>query len=304
VFRVHHTGAGHPESHQRLIAIEKHLNDIGMSKQLIPLEAPEIALEKLYPVHHEHYVRDILNYCRAGEGYIPSMETEVGPATAEAALRAAGGCVKAADMVLDGDLDAAFAAVRPPGHHSTDHMALGFCVFNNIAITAHHLLSKGLSRILILDWDLHHGNGTQAAFYSDPRVLFISLHQRGLYPAGSGSQSEQGEGEGVGFNWNIPLLPGTGNDEILGIFRNQITPRVTEYQPEFILISAGFDGHRDDLLGNLAWEENTYAETTRMVRQWADISAKGRIVSILEGGYSLSALPRCVEAHLSVLLES
>jgi acetoin utilization deacetylase AcuC-like enzyme len=303
VFRQHHTGIGHPESHERLIAIEKHLNDTGLKNRLIPVDAPEIDLEKLYPVHQNSYVTEMLNFCRAGDGYIPSMETEVGPATAEAALRAAGGCVHAAEMVLNGELDAAFAAVRPPGHHATNHIAMGFCMFNNIAITAHYLLSKGLSRILILDWDLHHGNGTQAAFYSDPRVLFVSLHQRGLYPAGSGFPTERGTGDGEGYNWNIPLMPGTGHDEILSIFRDQITPRVLEFQPEFILISAGFDGHRDDLLGNLAWEERTYSEATRMVRGWADRSANGRIVSILEGGYSLTALPLCVEAHLEALLQ-
>jgi acetoin utilization deacetylase AcuC-like enzyme len=170
-------------------------------------------------------------------------------------------------------------------------------------VTAHHLLTKGLSRILILDWDLHHGNGTQSAFYSDPRVLFISLHQRSLYPAGSGFPTEIGTGNGEGFNWNIPLNPGTGHDEILGYFRDQIAPRVEEFQPEFILISAGFDGHRDDLLGNLAWEEDTYAQATEIVRNLADQSAKSRIVSILEGGYSLTALPLCVEAHLKALLQ-
>jgi acetoin utilization deacetylase AcuC-like enzyme len=302
-FRQHQTGIGHPESHERLIAIEKHLNDTGLKERLISVEAPEIDLNKLYPVHQKNYVSEMLNFCRAGDGYIPSMETEVGPATAEAALRSAGGCVNAANLVLDDRLDAAFAAVRPPGHHATDHIAMGFCLFNNIAITAHHLLSTGLSRILILDWDLHHGNGTQAAFYSDPRVLFISLHHRGLYPAGSGLLAERGTEDGEGFNWNIPLVPGTGHDEILSIFRDQITPRVMEFQPEFILISAGFDGHRDDLLGNLKWEESTYAEVTRIVRHWAQATAKDRIISILEGGYSLTALPLCVAAHLEVLLE-
>jgi len=303
VFREHHTGVGHPESHQRLIAIEQHLDRIGLRTHLTPVEAPEIGLEKLYSVHARDYVRQILAYCRAGEGYIPSMETEVGPATAEAALRAAGGCVNAADLVLDRKLDAAFAAVRPPGHHATATIAMGFCMFNNIAVTAHHLLEKGLSRILILDWDLHHGNGTQAAFYSDSRVLFVSLHQQGLYPAGSGLPSEGGDGAGEGYNWNIPLLPGTGPEEIVAIFREQISPRVLEYGPEFVLISAGFDGHRDDPLGSLSWEDKTYAEATRIIRSWADATAEGRIVSILEGGYSLTALPRCVEAHLEALLE-
>ena len=303
VFREHRTGAGHPENPNRLVAIEKHLQDIGMSARLIPVEANEIDLSKLYQIHREGYVRDVLNFCRAGDGYLPSMETEVGPATAEAALRAAGGCINAVDKVLDGTLDSAFASVRPPGHHATHNIALGFCLFNNIAVTAHHLLEEGFSRVLIFDWDLHHGNGTQAAFYNDPRVLFISMHQRGLYPAGSGSDYERGEGDGEGYNWNIPLLPGTGSEEILAIIRDQITPKVQEFGPEFILISAGFDGHRDDLLGNLAWEESTYADATRMVRDWAKASAEDRVVSILEGGYNLTALPLSVEAHLEVLLE-
>jgi len=303
VFREHHTGAGHPESHQRLIAIENRLKETGMVNHLIPVEATPIDPQKLSPIHQEGYVREALNFCRAGEGYIPSMEVEVGPATAEAALRAAGGCVNAAMKVLDGELDSAFCAVRPPGHHATYNTAMGFCLFNNIAVTTHHLLERGLSRILILDWDLHHGNGTQAAFYNDCRVFFISLHQRGIYPPGSGYEQERGAGEGEGFNWNIPLEPETGHDEILEIFNNRIEPRVLEFQPEFILISAGFDGHRDDNLGNLAWEERTYTEATRIIRKWAKISANDRIVSILEGGYNTTALALSVDAHLQVLLE-
>ncbi len=303
VFQQHHTGPGHPESHHRLSAIEKHLQDTGLVNRLTVIDPPEIDWEKLSPVHNAEYVTEMLDVCRSGPGYIPSMETDVGPDTAEAALRAAGGCMTAADMVIDGKLNAAFAAVRPPGHHATKNLAMGFCLFNNIAVTASHLLNRGVARILILDWDLHHGNGTQAAFYHDPRVLFVSLHQRGLYPAGSGSESERGAGDGDGYNWNIPLIPGTGHDEILEIFRDHITPRVEDFQPEFVLISAGFDGHRDDLLGNLGWEERTFASATTIVRSWAEASAQGRMVAILEGGYNITALPLCVEAHLNVLLE-
>jgi acetoin utilization deacetylase AcuC-like enzyme len=303
IYREHRTGAGHPESHHRLESIAKHLADTGLAEHLVPVSAPEIDLDKLYAIHSESYVNEILDYCRSGPGYIPTMETEVQPATAEAALRAAGGCLNAADLLLNNELDAAFAPVRPPGHHATRNVAMGFCVFNNIAIVANHLLENGLSRILILDWDVHHGNGTQAAFYSDNRVLFISLHQRGLYPPGSGYEQETGSDAGDGFNWNIPLLPGTSHQEILTIFRDQIAPRVTEFQPEFILISAGFDGHRDDLLGSLGWVEETYEEATRMAMKWADASAQGRILSILEGGYNLTALALSVEAHLKALLE-
>jgi acetoin utilization deacetylase AcuC-like enzyme len=304
VFREHRTGAGHPESPQRLIAIENHLRQTGMINNLIPVEAIPIDPQRLSPIHREDYIREALNFCRAGDGYIPSMEVEVGPATAEAALRAAGGCVNAAMKVLEGELDSAFCAVRPPGHHATHNMAMGFCLFNNIAVTAHHLLERGLSRILILDWDLHHGNGTQAAFYDNPKVLFISLHQRGIYPPGSGYEEERGAGAGVGFNWNIPLEAGTGHDEIMKILKGRVAARVMEFQPEFILISAGFDGHRDDYLGSLAWEEKTYAEATRLVRQWAKASAQDRVVSILEGGYNTDALASSVEAHLQVLLET
>ncbi len=303
VFQQHHTGPGHPENHHRLAAIDKHLQDTGLIERLTVIDPPEIDPEKLSPVHDADYVTGMLDICRSGSGYIPSMETEVGPATAEAALRAAGGCLMAADRVMDGELDSAFAAVRPPGHHATHNLAMGFCLFNNIAITANHLLNRGVARILILDWDLHHGNGTQAAFYDNPKVLFVSLHQRGLYPAGSGSESERGAADGDGYNWNIPLSPGTGHHEILAIFEEQITPRVTAFQPEFVLISAGFDGHPDDLLGNLGWEERTFTDATKIVRSWASASAHGRVVSILEGGYNLQALVSCVEAHLNILLE-
>jgi acetoin utilization deacetylase AcuC-like enzyme len=298
VFREHHTGIGHPESHERLIAIEKHLNSTGLKEHLVKVDAPEINLEDLYSVHQESYVSEMLNFCRAGNGYIPSMETEVGPATAEAALRAAGGCVHAADLVLNGDLDGAFAAVRPPGHHATNHIAMGFCLFNNIAIGAAHLVKQhGLKRILIVDWDLHHGNGTQHSFYDSREVLYFSTHQYPHYP-GTGHWKETGSGKGEGFTVNVPLRAGKTDEEYLYIFRTLLPPIALEYKPEFILVSAGFDTYEDDPLGGMRITSLGFASLAAELMDIAAEFSQKRILLALEGGYSLQGLQDGVEQVL------
>jgi acetoin utilization deacetylase AcuC-like enzyme len=206
----------------------------------------------------------------------------------------------AVDAVMKGDARSAFCAVRPPGHHATRDRAMGFCLFNNVAIGVRHVQAvHKVRRVFILDIDVHHGNGTQEIFYRDPDILYVSLHQWPLYPH-SGKPDERGEGPGLGSTHNYPLAPGSGDKEFLAAV-DQGLKKAEAFRPEFIFISAGFDGHKDDPLGGLALTEQGYAEATRRVRTLADRTANGRIVSVLEGGYDLRALGRCVVAHIEAL---
>ncbi|HET6373348.1 MAG TPA: histone deacetylase, partial [Candidatus Polarisedimenticolia bacterium] len=195
-----------------------------------------------------------------------------------------------------------FAAVRPPGHHALKDVAMGFCLFNNVAIVARHLQAKhGLRRILIVDWDVHHGNGTQDAFYDDPSVFFFSIHQFPFYP-GTGSKGETGVGAGAGTTLNAPMEAGRGDDDYLRVFGEVLEPRVMQFKPEFILISAGFDAHKDDPLGGMRLTEHGYARLTDLIRTWSEEVCHGRVLSLLEGGYDLGALSRSVETHLAHMM--
>jgi acetoin utilization deacetylase AcuC-like enzyme len=226
------------------------------------------------------------------------------PGTLDAAYLAVGGALAAADAIMQGDIDQAFCAVRPPGHHAEVDRAMGFCFFNTIAIAARYLQQQhGLQKIMIVDWDVHHGNGTQQAFYDDPTVLFFSTHQYPFYP-GTGRATETGEGQGKGLTINVPLSGGQGDEEYLEIFQKVLVPAAEKFQPECIMISAGFDAHRDDPLANMALTEQGYADMTNIVSSIAKNFAGGRIVSCLEGGYHLKALAGSVDCHLQVLLDS
>ncbi len=223
------------------------------------------------------------------------------PGSYRAALQAVGGTLAAIDAVMDGRVANAFCAVRPPGHHAEPSRAMGFCLFNNVAVGARYAQQRyGLGRVLILDWDVHHGNGTQAAFYEDPTVLYVSLHQYPWYP-GTGSAEEVGTGPGEGYTLNLPMAAGRGNDEYRTAFELRIQPAVREFSPDFVLISAGFDAHRDDPLAMMNVTEAGYRAMTESVKDWASTTAQGRIVSCLEGGYNLTALADSVEAHVRCL---
>ncbi len=212
------------------------------------------------------------------------------------------GTLAAADGIMTGQFTNAFCAVRPPGHHAEANRAMGFCLLNNVAIAARYLQHRhGLKKIMIIDWDVHHGNGTQHIFEEDPTVFYFSIHQFPLYP-GTGRADEHGRGAGEGYTLNCPLPPGKGDDEYMTVFEKSLRPAVEAFRPDFILISAGFDAHRDDPLANMGVTEEGFGEMTRMVKDWARVHCEGRVLSCLEGGYHLDALARSVECHLNVYL--
>jgi len=216
---------------------------------------------------------------------------------------AAGGVLTAIDAVIEQKVTNAFCAVRPPGHHALENRAMGFCIFNNVAIGTRYIQEKhNLPKILIVDWDVHHGNGTQAAFYDDPNVLYFSVHQYPFYP-GSGSQAEQGSGKGLQTNINVPLPPGSGDESYVKAFEEKLTPAASSFVPDFVLVSAGFDAHKGDLLGGMRVTEQGFAKLTQIVKSIAEKCCAGRLVSVLEGGYGMEGLAASVEAHIRVLMQ-
>jgi acetoin utilization deacetylase AcuC-like enzyme len=228
----------------------------------------------------------------------------MGPGSLAAAYLAAGGALAAVDAIQSGQVDHVFCAVRPPGHHAEAGRAMGFCLFNNVAVAARYVQKKhGLKNVLIVDWDVHHGNGTQHSFEEDPSVLFFSTHQYPHYP-GTGRATERGKGSGEGFTINVPMEPGQGDDEYRAIFLKYLVPVAEKFKPEFVIISAGFDAHKDDPLANMCLTEEGYSELTRIVAGIAKRHAGGRILSSLEGGYNLSALAASVDAHIQALLNA
>ena len=300
----HDTGPSHPESPQRLNAILRRLHAAEYRDRLSLIPAPLVDRTWLETVHTPRHIDGIARAIpSSGLAYLDA-DTPVSPGSYRAALKAVGGTLAAIDAVMTAQVANAFCAVRPPGHHAEPSRAMGFCLFNNVAVGARYAQRRwGLTRVLILDWDVHHGNGTQVAFYDDPTVLYVSLHQYPWYP-GSGSRAEVGEGPGEGFTLNVPLPAGSGNDDYLRAFDVQIAAAVRAFAPDFILISAGFDAHRDDPLAGMRVTEEGYAAMTRLVTSWAADSCEGRIVSCLEGGYDLDALGRSAEAHVAELVRT
>lgn len=301
-FLQHIAGIDHPESPQRLKVIVDHLKKVGLWDLLIS-KKPEVAsIETLSLVHPRSYISLVEQACKQGLTAL-DPDTYVSQASWGAARLAAGAVVQAVDSVCSKDLDSAFCLIRPPGHHALAERAMGFCLFNNVAIAARFAKSHlGLSRILIIDWDVHHGNGTQAIFYEDPDVLYFSVHQYPFYP-GTGSAQETGAAAGLGFNINIELPSGADDAFYIGAFLDSLIPKAATFKPELILISSGFDAHQDDPLAGMQLSTDGYGELTGIVRDFADKHCNGRIVSVLEGGYSLTALGPAVEAHLKVLLK-
>ncbi|MBN2310651.1 MAG: histone deacetylase [Candidatus Hydrogenedentes bacterium] len=290
---AHDAGPHHPESPERLEAIARAFERARLNP---PLISPQPATHQdLARVHSEEHIALIEQTCKTGAVY-PDPDTGMGAGSWDAALHAAGGVIAACRAVLKGEFDNAFCAVRPPGHHAERERAMGFCLFNNVAMAARWLQREaGVDKVAILDWDVHHGNGTQQAFYEDAQVYVAGIHQHPLYP-GTGDPAERGAGQS---NLNIRMPWGAGPREWLAAIESRILPELTRFAPDFLLISCGFDAHRLDPLAAQELESDTFAQMTRSVRAVAG----GRIVSVLEGGYHLAALGESAALHFQALQE-
>jgi acetoin utilization deacetylase AcuC-like enzyme len=294
----HDTGAGHPERPDRLRWVLDALSAAAFP-QLVRETAPRADFAQLARVHEDAYLRDLLGLAIApGEHRALDGDTILSHGSVEAALRAAGAAILAVDLVMEGRVQAAFAAVRPPGHHARAGQAMGFCVLNNVAVAAHHARDRwGLRRIAVADFDVHHGNGTQEMFWDDPDLFFASSHQSPCYP-GTGDGEERGAADNVA---NAPLSPGSGGLAFRRAWRDHLLPAVDAFAPELVIVSAGFDAHRRDPLAQMMLDADDFAWLTQALNGLARRHAQGRIVSLLEGGYDLEALADSAAAHVRVL---
>jgi acetoin utilization deacetylase AcuC-like enzyme len=295
---LEHDTGGHPERAARIVAIERELDArgwLGWDRA----SSPEVSLEDLHAVHPPEYVEAFKAFAAAGGGHFDA-DTLASSGSYVAALHAAGGAVALVDLLLDGEAPCAFSAHRPPGHHALPRRAMGFCLFNNVAVAARHALThRGLTRVMVLDWDVHHGNGTNDIFYSTAEVLFVSIHQSPLYP-GTGSASELGEGDGRGFTVNLPVPPGSGDPEFVSLVSEVAVPLLAAFAPELVLVSAGYDAHAADPLADCLVTEDGFAAMAALMRDAAEV-AGAPLGVVLEGGYALDALARSVAATMSVL---
>ena len=299
----HAMPAWHPEQPARLTAVLDHLKEIGLLPQLAHIRPEPADTKWVAEVHTADYITQVEETCDRGGGLLDDGDTPVCRASYDVALLAAGGALAACDAVLAGQVRNAFCLVRPPGHHARPTAGMGFCVFNNIAIAARYLQKRhGLRRILIVDWDVHHGNGTQEAFYEDATVLVLGIHRYPFYP-GTGAPDEFGRGAGRGYTINLPVPEGTTAAAFVEVLRHALGLTVEYFQPDFILISAGFDAHRDDPLGGMGLDDRDYASLARIVRDVAERECQGRLVATLEGGYGLDALGRSIAGLLRVFME-
>ncbi len=296
----HFAGPSHPERPERLRAVLERLEVGGVAGELDRRLASPAALESIGRVHSLDYVRDVERVCGAGRAQLDDGDTYVSSESYDAAMLAAGGAIDALERVLSSEWKNAFVAIRPPGHHAEESHAMGFCLFNNVAIAAKHLRARGLERVAIVDWDVHHGNGTQHTFERDPSVFYASLHQFPHYP-GTGAASERGIGDGRGTTLNCPLPAASGDREWLAAFEGSVLRELEVFRPQFVLVSAGFDAHRDDPLSGTRVSEDGFRRMTRGLIELARSHANGRIVSVLEGGYDLDSLARSAEAHVEEL---
>lgn len=300
LFLEHDTGRSHPETARRLDSIRARLERQGYFGKFAELERRFATPEEIGLNHTQDHVRTVAAACKPGGGFLDG-DTVVSEQSFEAARLAAGVGLAAADAIKAGSIQRALLLVRPPGHHSLETRAMGFCLFNNIAICARYLQSIGYAKVAILDWDVHHGNGTEASFYDDPTVLFISTHQYPFYP-GTGAAGDRGTGAGSGFTLNVPMAAMAADAEYRAAFEDQVLPALMDFQPDVLLISAGFDAHRDDPLAMIQLQTSSYEWMTERIRAFAEEHCGGRVISFLEGGYNLDALAESVEAHAAVLL--
>jgi acetoin utilization deacetylase AcuC-like enzyme len=301
LFLEHDTGS-HPERAERLIEIRRHLEATGLWDRAVRLPARDATEDELARVHDPLYIEEIRAIAAQGGG-APDPDTVVCPRSFAAAVRAAGACCAAAEALAAGRDRTALALVRPPGHHALPYAAMGFCLFNNVAVAACHVQSAcDRKRVFILDWDVHHGNGTQETFYDDADVLFCSIHRVPFYP-GSGYAEDRGRGNGRGTTINIPLTADTPPNAYKRRLQETLDGPAAAFKPDAVLISAGFDTYARDPVGGLNLEPEDFLDLTRRVVAFARSAGNLPILSVLEGGYSLDGLPRCVAAHLEGLLE-
>lgn len=297
-FLKHDTG-NHPERSSRIIAIDCALEQgrlLGGRPSVACTPATDTAILR---VHTPALLAHLESVASSGGAWLDS-DTVVRPESVDVARMAAGGAINAVDAIVTGEIDRAFVIARPPGHHATADQAMGFCLFNTVAIAAAHAIERGLERVAIIDWDVHHGNGTQDIFYGRADVLYCSLHQSPLYP-GTGERGETGAGAGGGYTVNVPLPPGTADERFLSAFRRDIVPAINRYAPQLLVISAGYDAHRDDPVGGMALTDQGFQTLMREAISLAEVHCGSRLLAVLEGGYEPRALARCVTDAVTML---
>ena len=302
VFEKHDTGFGHPERPERYrIVIDALQGDDDLWKGVVEVEAAEAKRSDIQACHTPQHFKHVEEAVREGRGYLDA-DTMVSGDSLEAALRGAGASCQAVDLIMEGAAKNAFVPVRPPGHHATPDRAMGFCLFNNAGVAARYAQKryKEIDQVAILDWDVHHGNGTQGIFYDDPSIFYFSMHQYPWYP-GTGSRGETGQGRGQGYTLNVPLKAATPTGDQRRAFDSAIEEIASKFTPDLVIISAGFDAHADDPLGQLLLTDADFVQMTRVVKEWAGESCGGRIISCMEGGYNLDTLGETVRAHVREL---
>ncbi|GAB6065240.1 histone deacetylase [Aquifex pyrophilus] len=296
-----HDWPDHPENKNRFISILEHIDKSGIRKELVEIRPRRATIDEVALNHDRNYIQEIHDFCKSGGGYL-DPDTYATPESYDVALYAVGGVLEGIDRILSGEVDRVFCAVRPPGHHAEYAKAMGFCIFNNVAIGAHYLRKvKGLNRVFIIDFDAHHGNGTQKSFYEDDTVFYFSTHEYPFYP-GTGSADERGAGKGYGYTVNVPMDAGAGDEEYKPVYGKLLPELIERFKPDFVLVSAGYDLHRDDPLTYL----NVSNEGVRfIVRSILDASerVKAPVLFALEGGYNLRALGECVLITLEEMLK-
>ena len=300
-FYLRHETEPHPENPGRLTAIQNRLESSEFYNNLIPIQPRKATAEEIGMVHDSGYVASVKQSC-ADEVRNLDADTVISSNSYDAALLSAGAGMKAIDQLIDGNIHNAFCAVRPPGHHAEQDHAMGFCLFNNVGIAARYAQkTKGLNKIFIFDWDVHHGNGSQHSFYSDPSIYYSSTHQYPFYP-GTGAKEETGTGDGLGTTLNLPMDAYSDDDDYLSAVENKLIPEIQHYKPDLIIISAGFDAHQNDPLAQIQLTTDCFGKMTELLMGIARDVCDGRLLSMLEGGYDYDALSDSVRLHMQTLL--